>query len=72
MASAFPALPGLYSFLFMYMEPVSTFAAATSIWFYPGTAWYFHSMVPSSTAVPAVLDDRSQQAMWHLGNCEQS
>ncbi|KDQ09845.1 hypothetical protein BOTBODRAFT_36670 [Botryobasidium botryosum FD-172 SS1] len=71
MATTFPALPGFYSLLFLHFEPISTFTAAVTIWFYPGTSWYFHELIPSPTvqAPETVLDARSQQALWHVANC---
>ncbi|KAA1466683.1 hypothetical protein DENSPDRAFT_831559 [Dentipellis sp. KUC8613] len=66
--SSFPALPGFYKLLFLYLEPISTVAPAFLIWFFPGASWFHHELIPSSSAAPA-LDARTTMAIWQLGNC---
>ncbi|KDQ14011.1 hypothetical protein BOTBODRAFT_132888 [Botryobasidium botryosum FD-172 SS1] len=66
MARSFPALPGLYAFLFLYFEPFSAIAGALEILIWPGTARWHHSLVPSSAPAPAFLDARSTMGLWHL------
>ncbi|TFK57702.1 hypothetical protein OE88DRAFT_1731025 [Heliocybe sulcata] len=63
----FPALPGFYKALFLYIEPFSTMLPAVMAWTYPGAAWFHRELIP--TSAPAVLDPRSQMAVWQLGNC---
>ncbi|EPQ61134.1 hypothetical protein GLOTRDRAFT_69380 [Gloeophyllum trabeum ATCC 11539] len=66
----FPALPGFYKALFLYVEPISTMLPAIMAWTFPGAAWFHRELIPPSGALPtAPLDRRSQMAIWQLGNC---
>ncbi|KAF9556912.1 hypothetical protein CPC08DRAFT_669251 [Agrocybe pediades] len=68
---SFPALPGIYHFLFLYWEPASTIIPYIMIWVYPGSPWFHHQLVPTETAVDAAarLDARTDMAMKQLANC---
>ncbi|GLB36595.1 hypothetical protein LshimejAT787_0308830 [Lyophyllum shimeji] len=71
MPKPFPALPGFYYPWFMYFEPLSTFAPALTCLISPGTAWYFHELLPSDTPPPtnmAGLEPRAVAAIWQLAN----
>ncbi|KAI0042240.1 hypothetical protein FA95DRAFT_1682648 [Auriscalpium vulgare] len=67
--SDFPALPGLYQALFLYIEPASTILLFFMIWLVPGAAWFHHELIPDGTPAPAALDDRTTMVIWQLGNC---
>ncbi|KAF6766415.1 hypothetical protein DFP72DRAFT_17644 [Ephemerocybe angulata] len=67
--SPFPALPGVYRILFLYLEPTSTFLPFLIIWGYPGSNWFYNQLVPGSGDTRNVLDARTDMALWHLGNC---
>ncbi|KAF8060948.1 hypothetical protein FPV67DRAFT_314855 [Lyophyllum atratum] len=71
MPTPFPALPGFYYYYFLYFEPLTTFAPALVCLLSPGTAWYFHELVPSGITAPttmAGLDNRAVAAIWQLSN----
>jgi len=67
----FPALPGFYQLMYLYIEPISTVLPAILAWTYPGATWFHHELVPSnSPALPSgFLDARTTMAIWQLGNC---
>ncbi|KAI0265099.1 hypothetical protein BC834DRAFT_924374 [Gloeopeniophorella convolvens] len=65
----FPALTGAYRLLFLWIEPASTILPAILIWFAPGAAWFHHGLIPAPHESPPALDDRTQMAVWQLGNC---
>jgi len=69
--SDFPALPGLYQLMYLHIEPASTILPSILVWFFPGTTWFHHQLIPDSTPTPPAgfLDPRTQMAMWQLGNC---
>ncbi|KAF9263102.1 hypothetical protein L218DRAFT_944804 [Marasmius fiardii PR-910] len=69
--SDFPALPGFYKLLFLYLEPASTTIPGLMILFYPGSTWFHHQLIPSSTEpLPkGFLDDRTNMAIWQLAGC---
>ncbi|KAK1224705.1 hypothetical protein PQX77_012378 [Marasmius sp. AFHP31] len=69
--SDFPALPGFYKLLFLYLEPASTCIPGLMILFYPGATWFHHQLIPSSTEpLPkGFLDDRTNMAIWQLAGC---
>ncbi|KAF9457475.1 hypothetical protein BDZ94DRAFT_1273084 [Collybia nuda] len=69
--SKFPALPGFYNLMFLYLEPLSTMGPGLNCLLYPGTAWYWHELVPNSLPTPQLssLDPRTVIAMWQLSNC---
>ncbi|KAH9998328.1 hypothetical protein BJV77DRAFT_981308 [Russula vinacea] len=67
--SDFPALPGVYKALFLYIEPVSTILPAILIWYTPGAAWFHHELIPAQHASSAGIDPRTRMAIWQLGNC---
>ncbi|KAG8968073.1 hypothetical protein FRC03_008772 [Tulasnella sp. 419] len=59
-------LSGIYYLVFQILEPISTFAGA-STWF-TNTEWLFHSLVPAPGTQPEKLSDRTRMAVWQLGN----
>ncbi|KZT42848.1 hypothetical protein SISSUDRAFT_851039 [Sistotremastrum suecicum HHB10207 ss-3] len=65
----FHALTGFYRFLFLYAEPISTITPSVMAWIFPGEAWFWHQLIPSSSQAPLSLDDRTRMAIWQLGNC---
>ncbi|KAF8912879.1 hypothetical protein CPB84DRAFT_1670701 [Gymnopilus junonius] len=66
----FPALPGFYRFLFLYLEPMSTFTPAVMVWLYPGASWFHHQLIPSTSPHPTTaLEPRTTMAIWQLSNC---
>ncbi|KAK0198119.1 hypothetical protein F5146DRAFT_73220 [Armillaria mellea] len=66
----FPALTGFYLFLFLYLEPMSTMIPAVMILTFPGAAWFYHELIPTSSPEPLeTLNARSKLAVWQLGNC---
>ncbi|KAH9981835.1 hypothetical protein BJV74DRAFT_853170 [Russula compacta] len=65
----FPALPGVYKTLFLYIEPVSTILPAILIWFTPGAAWFHHELIPAPQESFTSIDARTHMAIWQLGNC---
>ncbi|KAF8270974.1 hypothetical protein EI94DRAFT_1569512 [Lactarius quietus] len=67
--SDFPALPGVYKGLFLYIEPASTILPAVLIWFTPGAAWFHHELIPAPGESPDSLEARTRMAIWQLGNC---
>jgi len=69
MVRDFPALPGFYQALFLYIEPVSTISPAILAWFFPGASWFHHELIPSAIAASEPLDARTTLAIWQLGNC---
>ncbi|KAF8203161.1 hypothetical protein BJ912DRAFT_943043 [Pholiota molesta] len=67
---SFPALPGLYRLLFLYLEPVSTLIPAVIVWVFPGASWFYHQLIPSPLPFPSqTLDPRTHMAVWQLVNC---
>jgi len=56
--------------LFLYVEPGLSFMPALMAWVSPGTAWFHHQLIPSSTTTPvsASLDPRSLMAVGQLVN----
>ncbi|KAI0282387.1 hypothetical protein BGY98DRAFT_1094421 [Russula aff. rugulosa BPL654] len=67
--SDFPALPGAYKTLFLYIEPATTILPAFLIWFTPGAAWFHHGLIPDPHGSFASVDARTRMAIWQLGNC---
>ncbi|KAG7090716.1 hypothetical protein E1B28_009809 [Marasmius oreades] len=69
--SDFAALPGFYKLLFLYLEPASTAIPGLMILIYPGSTWFHHQLIPSSTdPLPkGFLDDRTNMAIWQLAGC---
>ncbi|KAI9447746.1 hypothetical protein H4582DRAFT_1803253 [Lactarius indigo] len=67
--SDFPALPGAYKGLFLYIEPASTILPAVLIWSTPGAAWFHHELIPAPGEEPHSLEARTRMAIWQLGNC---
>ncbi|KAI9508674.1 hypothetical protein F5148DRAFT_1194061 [Russula earlei] len=67
--SDFPALPGVYKALFLYIEPSITILPAILIWFTPGAAWFHHELIPAPHEHVASIDARTLMAVWQLGNC---
>ncbi|TFK40942.1 hypothetical protein BDQ12DRAFT_720677 [Crucibulum laeve] len=66
----FPALPGFYRLLFLYLEPMSTITPAIMVWVFPGAGWFLHQLIPAATATPSgSLEPRIQMAIWQLSNC---
>lgn len=71
MAKHFPALPGFYYYFFLYFEPLSTFGPLLTCLLYPGTAWFYHELVPSREPPPMTIvgmEDRTVAAVWQLAN----
>ncbi|KAH9486723.1 hypothetical protein JR316_0000788 [Psilocybe cubensis] len=66
---SFPALPGFYRLLFLYLEPMSTIAPFLMVWISPGSAWFHHELIPSDNGPTGVLSPRTQMAIWQLANC---
>ncbi|KAF9512757.1 hypothetical protein BS47DRAFT_1344997 [Hydnum rufescens UP504] len=67
---SFPSLPGVYSLIFLYTEPLSTLTGAFAAWFFPGATWFHHQLVPSFDPVPVALNNvRDKMAIWQLANC---
>ncbi|KAJ3510385.1 hypothetical protein NLJ89_g4704 [Agrocybe chaxingu] len=63
-------LPGFYQILFLYMEPVSTFAPALMVWGFPGPSWFYHQLIPSDEAAPSTtLEPRTFMTIYQLINC---
>ncbi|KAI0344241.1 hypothetical protein BDW22DRAFT_1144872 [Trametopsis cervina] len=72
MADSFPALTGFYRFLFLYLEPALTALPYFIIWFFPGSAWFFHELIPDGTPPPSssvIQDPRAYMVTLQLGNC---
>lgn len=68
--SEFPALPGFYRLLFLYLEPMSTMIPTLMIWISHGPAWFLHQSIPSTDPVPTqVLEPRVLMAVRQLINC---
>jgi len=67
--SNFPALPGFYNVLFLYLEPLSALGGAISCLLYPGVEWFYHGLVPSALSSSDALDARSVMAVSQLANC---
>ncbi|KAF4623231.1 hypothetical protein D9613_001996 [Agrocybe pediades] len=66
----FPALPGFYRLLFLYLEPISTITPFVMVWVSPGSTWFHHQLIPSSGPVPtSALEPRTLMAIWQLANC---
>jgi len=66
----FPALPGIYRILFLYLEPMSTITPAVMVWLFPGASWFHHQLIPSSIPPPTTaLEPRTLMAVWQLTNC---
>ncbi|KAF8167885.1 hypothetical protein B0H34DRAFT_35872 [Crassisporium funariophilum] len=66
----FPALPGFYRMLFLYLEPMSTIAPVLMVWVTPGASWFHHQLIPSAQSTPTTsLDPRTLMAVWQLTNC---
>ncbi|KAJ7037470.1 hypothetical protein C8F04DRAFT_1092571 [Mycena alexandri] len=69
-STGFPALPGFYQLLFLYLEPTSTMFPALMSWIFPGAAWFHHQLIPSADPVPTTpLEARTLMMVWQLGNC---
>ncbi|KJA29379.1 hypothetical protein HYPSUDRAFT_32799 [Hypholoma sublateritium FD-334 SS-4] len=69
-SDSFPALPGIYRLLFLYLEPISTITPALMVWFFPGASWFYHQLIPSASPVPvASLEPKALMAIWQLTNC---
>ncbi|KAH8799630.1 hypothetical protein DL96DRAFT_1564605 [Flagelloscypha sp. PMI_526] len=71
--SSFPALPGLYKYLFCYLEPASTLFAGFTIYVYPGALWFYNELLPPTSAVNLRVerfpDYNSHQVTLQLANC---
>jgi hypothetical protein len=68
MAKPFPALPGFYKFLFLYVEPISTLLPPFLIWFFPGANWFYNELIVTGRPVTS-LDNRTTMAIWQLASC---
>ncbi|KAF5312614.1 hypothetical protein D9619_003064 [Psilocybe cf. subviscida] len=67
---SFPALPGVYRLLFLYLEPISTITPALMVWIFPGATWFYQELIPSALSAPTgALEPRSLMAIWQLVNC---
>ncbi|KDQ14009.1 hypothetical protein BOTBODRAFT_357687 [Botryobasidium botryosum FD-172 SS1] len=64
---SFPALPGLYSLTFMYLEPIFAIGGAVNLFKFPGPIEWHHSLVPTSDPVPTSLDPGNTMSLYHLG-----
>jgi len=63
----FLALPGFYTLMFLYLEPLSTFSPLiTCLTMGPG--YFLWELIPSSLPQPSVLDPRADLAIWQLAN----
>lgn len=65
----FPALEGVYQFLYLYFEPISTFIPAFMATILPGAVWFHNELIPGSQ-VSSSLEARSIMAVWQLANCK--
>ncbi|TFK40943.1 hypothetical protein BDQ12DRAFT_415806 [Crucibulum laeve] len=64
----FPAMPGYYKFLFLYLEPLSTFCPTIVVKFY-GANHLHHTLIPTITEpILSKLDPRTEMAIWQLAN----
>lgn len=70
-AEDFPALPGFYKLLFLYLEPISTLVPIIFIWMTHGSAWFHNELIPptSNEVVLQSLGPRTKLAIWQLSNC---
>jgi len=67
----FPALPGFYKALFLYLEPISTISPAFMAWVFPGAQWFYGELIPfSASPLPhGIFQSRSSMAICQLANC---
>jgi hypothetical protein len=69
MASGFDVLPGIYGWVFMYLEPFSEVLPFVVAFGIPGSNWFHHQLIPSQDATVHAIDTRSKIAIWQLANC---
>lgn len=69
MSDSFPALPGFYRLVFLYLEPLLTIIPVLFIWSPQGTNWFYQEQIPSSTLAPSPVDDRTRMIVAQLVNC---
>ncbi|KDN39577.1 hypothetical protein RSAG8_08733, partial [Rhizoctonia solani AG-8 WAC10335] len=64
------ALGGLYKFVFLHLEPVSTIAPAIITFLFPGSTWFYNQLVPGLPPAPdSGVDIRARMAVLQLANC---
>ncbi|EUC53818.1 transmembrane protein, putative [Rhizoctonia solani AG-3 Rhs1AP] len=64
------ALGGLYKFVFLHLEPVSTITPAIATFILPGSTWFYNQLVPGLTPAPdSGVDVRARMAVLQLANC---
>ncbi|TFK43920.1 hypothetical protein BDQ12DRAFT_643714 [Crucibulum laeve] len=62
----FPALPGYYKFLFLYLEPVSAFFPIIMVQL-SGANQFHHELIPTAIEpILSKLDPRTEIAIWQL------
>ncbi|KAK0506423.1 hypothetical protein EDD18DRAFT_1342732 [Armillaria luteobubalina] len=62
----FPALTGFYKFMFLYLEPMSTMIPAVMILTFPGAAWFYHELIPTSSPEPLEILNSSFKTCSYL------
>ncbi|CUA77492.1 hypothetical protein RSOLAG22IIIB_02507 [Rhizoctonia solani] len=64
------ALGGLYKFVFLHLEPVSTVTPAIIAFLFPGSTWFYNQLIPGLPPVPdSDVDARARMAVLQLANC---
>jgi amino acid transporter len=61
----YPALPGYYKFLFLYLEPISEVGPFVMC-MKEGASWFYNELVPPTGPPPTHLDPRAEIAIWQL------
>ncbi|KAF9056391.1 hypothetical protein BJ165DRAFT_510430 [Panaeolus papilionaceus] len=64
----YPALPGYYKFLFLYLEPISEVGPFVMS-LKEGASWFYNELVPPTGPPPKDLDARAVIAIWQLAIC---
>jgi hypothetical protein len=63
-------LGGLYEFVFLHFEPVSTITPAIVVFLFPGATWFYNQLIPGLPSVPDPgVDARARMAVLQLANC---
>ncbi|KAF8761857.1 hypothetical protein RHS01_01008 [Rhizoctonia solani] len=63
------ALGGLYKFVFLHLEPLSTITPAIVTFIFPGATWFYNQLVPGLPTVPdSDVDTRARMAVLQLAN----
>ena len=71
MFKPFPALPGIYRLIYLYLEPLSIAVGTFFTWTYAD--WFYNELIPEpgiAVGTPvALIEPRAKMVVWQLGSC---